>query len=85
VHEDAGRVEHRPEAAGGRRQGGEDGADGVGRRDLARADPLLHPLDHALHQAAAQPLPRRRELRVGEQRIGARHLPARVVDHRWAA
>jgi hypothetical protein len=84
VHEHPGGVEHRTQAARRRRQGGEDGVDGVGRRELAGPDPLLHPLDRALHQSAPQPLAGRGELRVGEQGVGAWHQPARIA-HRCAA
>ena len=84
MHQDAGGVEHRLEAARGRGQRREDGVHGVGGRDLAVPDPLLHPLDGALHQAATQPLAGRGQLRVGEQGVGARHLPTGIA-HRYAA
>jgi hypothetical protein len=84
VHQDAGGVEHRLEAPRGAGQGREDRVHGVGGRDLAVPDALLHPLDGALDQAAPQPLARRGQLRVGEQKVGARHLPAGIA-HRYAA
>ena len=66
-------------------QRGEDGVDGVRRRDLAVPDPLLHLLDGVLDQAAAQPLAGLGQPRVGEQRVGARHVPPGVGAHRYAA
>ena len=48
-------------------------------------DPLLHPVDRVLDQPTPQPIAGGRELRVGEQRVGARHQPARVGTHRYAA
>jgi hypothetical protein len=84
VYEDAGRVQDRPQAARGRRQRREDGVHGVRRRELAVPDALLHPLDGVLHQPAAEALAGRGQLRIGEQGVGARHLPAWIA-HRCAA
>jgi hypothetical protein len=56
----------------------------VRRCDLAVPDALLHPLDGVLHQAAAEALAGRGQLRIGEQGVGARHLPAGIA-HRCAA
>ena len=85
MHEDAGRVEHGLEAARGSGQRRKDGVHGVRGCDLAVPDALLDLLDDVLEQPAAQPLTRLRQARVGEQRVGARHLPPRVVAHRYAA
>jgi hypothetical protein len=85
VHQHAGRVEHRLQAARGSRQSDEDGVDGVRGRDLAVPDPLLHLLDDILDQAAAEALPRLRQPRIGEQGVGTRHVPPRVGAHRHAA
>jgi hypothetical protein len=84
VHQDPGGVEHRPQAACGRGQRGQHGVDGVRRGDLAVADALLDPLDGVLDQPAAQPLAGRGQLRIGEQDVGAGHLPAGIA-HRYAA
>jgi hypothetical protein len=84
VHQDAGRVEDRPQAARRGRERGQDGVDGVRRRDLTVPDALLHPLDCVLHQAAAEALAGRGQLRIGEEGVGARHLAAGIA-HRCAA
>jgi hypothetical protein len=85
VHEDAGRVEHRAQAAGRRRQGGQDGGDGVGGGQRAGADALLDVLDGGLDQVAAQPVGGGGELRIGQQRVGAGHAPPRVGACRLGA
>ncbi len=78
VHQHAGGVEHRLQAARCRGERGEDGVDGVGRGDLAGPDPLLDPLDGVLDQGATQPGTRLGQPVVGQQGVGARHLPPRV-------
>ena len=82
MHEDAGGVEHRAQARGGAGQRGEDGGHGVGRRDVPGPYALLHAAYGVLDQVAAQALDGGRELPIGEQRVGARDLSARVGTHR---
>ena len=75
---DAGGVEHRPQAARGRGQRGEDRVDA--RPPAATspaARPLLHALDDLLDQGAPQPPRRPAEPRRRRAGVGARHLPAR--------
>ena len=78
MHEDARRVDHRPQARRAGRQRGDGGVGDLLRLDLAGARPLLRLRDNGFHERATQPPLRLGKPRVGEQHIGAGHGPSRV-------
>ena len=78
VHENAGRVDHRGQGGGGRRQRGRRGVGDARRADGPGAGQFLGAGDRRLDQRPAEPLPRRDQARVGEHDVGPWHLTARV-------
>ena len=78
MHQDAGRVEHRPQRASCAGERGQDVGDEAARLGLARADPLLGRGDHGFHQVAAKPSHRLLERGIGEEDVGAWDAPPGV-------
>ena len=78
VQHDAGRVEHRAQCGGPRRQGLERGVDDPVRGQVARPHPVLRRGHGGAHQVAAQGAGGVLQARVGEHRVGARHRASRV-------
>ncbi len=78
VHQNAGRVDHRGEGGGDRRQRVRRGVGDGLRADIPGPGQFLRAGDGRLDQGSAEPFPRRDQPRVGEHDVRSWHLTARI-------